>query len=128
MLPRDRPPCTGDGAQATSALLYLPTGISSDGLGNLFIADQGNAAIRRVNPDGVIMTVAGTLGIAGFLGANYIALIGVFGTLLLLSYPACRSSCTVCYSIIMTHSCILEPHFSSQVMEVKPRVPVYIAP
>ena len=39
----------GDGAAATSALLNDPSGVAVDRLGNLYIADTANAAIRKVN-------------------------------------------------------------------------------
>jgi uncharacterized protein (TIGR03437 family) len=58
---------TGDGGSATSAELYLVDAIAVDGQGNLFIADAYNNRVRRVAPDGIITTVAGT-GVAGFSG------------------------------------------------------------
>jgi sugar lactone lactonase YvrE len=58
---------SGDGGPATLAQLHLPTGVSSDGTGNLFIADSNNSRIRKVTPNGIINTVAGN-GIAGFGG------------------------------------------------------------
>jgi sugar lactone lactonase YvrE len=58
----------GDGGAATSASLNTPTRVAVDGSGNLFIADYGNARIRRVEAaSGVITTVAGN-GIWGFGG------------------------------------------------------------
>ncbi|PYY16171.1 MAG: hypothetical protein DMG60_15775, partial [Acidobacteria bacterium] len=39
----------GDGGAATNARLSSPTGIAVDSNGNLFIADTGNAVIRRVD-------------------------------------------------------------------------------
>ncbi|MDR2334034.1 MAG: putative Ig domain-containing protein [Burkholderiaceae bacterium] len=50
----------GDGAAATAAQLATPSGVAVDSSGNLFIADKGNNRIRKVNPGGVISTVAGT--------------------------------------------------------------------
>ncbi len=50
---------SGDGGQATSAMLYSPTDVAVDGAGNLFIADQGNNVIRLVTPAGQISTFAG---------------------------------------------------------------------
>jgi len=49
----------GDGAAATMAELYLPTGVFVDASGNLFIADRGNNRIRKVSTGGTITTVAG---------------------------------------------------------------------
>src|SRR5919198_123248 len=50
----------GDGGPATAARLYYPEGLAVDAAGNLFIADNGNHRIRKVSPDGIITTVAGS--------------------------------------------------------------------
>jgi uncharacterized protein (TIGR03437 family) len=50
---------SGDGGPATSASLYVPSGVAVDGSGNLFIADSGNNRIRKVSASGIITTVAG---------------------------------------------------------------------
>ncbi len=57
----------GDGGPGASAQLRKPAGIGIDGAGNLFIADTGNHRVRKVTPDGIIRTIAGT-GQAGFAG------------------------------------------------------------
>jgi hypothetical protein len=57
----------GDGGPATSARLSLPSGVTVDASGNLFIADYGHHRVRMVTPTGTISTVAGT-GQAGFAG------------------------------------------------------------
>lgn len=61
------PGFSGDGGAATSAQLNYPMGLCLDGAGNLYIADAGNARVRKMNPSGIISTVAGdgTLGDAG---------------------------------------------------------------
>jgi len=51
---------SGDGGPAVEASLNLPFGVAVDAAGNFFIADTDNHRIRRVTPDGVISTVAGT--------------------------------------------------------------------
>ena len=58
----------GDGGAATSAELDVPYGVAVDGLGDLYIADEDNNCIRRVDATtGIITTVAGN-GTAGFSG------------------------------------------------------------
>ena len=49
----------GDNGAATSASLYLPTGVAVDTSGNLIIADRRNQRIRMVGTNGIITTVAG---------------------------------------------------------------------
>ena len=58
---------SGDGGPALEAALNFPAGLTVDGKNNLYIADRNNHRIRKVSPDGVITTVAGT-GVAGFGG------------------------------------------------------------
>ena len=49
----------GDGGAATAAQLGFPRGVALDGAGNLYIADNSNGRIRKVDAAGVISTVAG---------------------------------------------------------------------
>ncbi len=59
----------GDGSYANTAKLAGPIGLAFDSLGDLFIADSGNNAIRRVDASsGIISTVAGSGGNAGYDG------------------------------------------------------------
>jgi glucose/arabinose dehydrogenase len=58
---------SGDGGAATSAQLNRPTGVEIDGSGNLYISDNTNNRIRKVDISGNISTVAGT-GTGGFSG------------------------------------------------------------
>jgi uncharacterized protein (TIGR03437 family) len=51
---------TGDGGQATDAVIGEPEGIALDHGGNLYIADRYHSTVRRVSPTGIISTVAGT--------------------------------------------------------------------
>ena len=57
----------GDGGPAKLAMLNQPEGVAVDASGNLYIADTDNNRIRKISPDGIITTVAGTE-IAGFSG------------------------------------------------------------
>ncbi|MBI4907204.1 MAG: hypothetical protein HY820_26505 [Acidobacteria bacterium] len=59
----------GDGGPAASALFFEPRNVVYDGLGNLFVTDNRNSRVRKITPDGVITTVAGT-GIRGASGAT----------------------------------------------------------
>jgi sugar lactone lactonase YvrE len=59
----------GDNIPATSANLSSPIGITFDSAGNLYIADFGNARVRKVDNLGNITTVAGN-GTAGYNGDN----------------------------------------------------------
>ncbi len=57
----------GDNGPAQSAQLNEPYGLVVDSAGNLYIADSQNNRIRKVDPSGVITTIAGT-GQLGFSG------------------------------------------------------------
>lgn len=57
----------GDGSAATSALISQPYSVAADASGNLYIADFGNARIRKVSASGTISTFAGT-GTSGYSG------------------------------------------------------------
>ena len=59
---------TGDGGPAAMARINTPLGLAFDASGNLYIADASNVAIRKIDTAGVITTVAGTPGSAGFSG------------------------------------------------------------
>jgi DNA-binding CsgD family transcriptional regulator/streptogramin lyase len=57
----------GDGGVATSARLNSPRALAVQSDGSIFIADTLNSRIRRVDPQGIITTVAGS-GEPGFSG------------------------------------------------------------
>src|SRR2546426_7262181 len=58
----------GDGGAATSASLNSPQSVALDASGNLYIADEANHRIRKVDAaSGIITTVAGN-GIQGYAG------------------------------------------------------------
>lgn len=58
---------TGNGAAATSATLASPSAVTFDSLGNEYIADADNHAVRMISTTGIISTFAGS-GIEGFSG------------------------------------------------------------
>jgi uncharacterized protein (TIGR03437 family) len=58
---------SGDGGPAVAAQLNFPYGLAVDAAGNLYIADLANNRVRRVSPDGAIVTIAGT-GVEGYSG------------------------------------------------------------
>jgi sugar lactone lactonase YvrE len=49
----------GDNGPAKDALFNGPFGIVADAAGNLYVADQGNGRIRRIDTNGTITTYAG---------------------------------------------------------------------
>lgn len=57
----------GDGGPAAMAILDLPVAVAFDPAGNLFITDQANQRIRRIDTAGMIDTFAGN-GMPGFSG------------------------------------------------------------
>jgi len=50
---------TGDGGPAINALVSNPRGVAVDGAGNVYISESGENRIRKVTPDGTIVTIAG---------------------------------------------------------------------
>jgi sugar lactone lactonase YvrE len=63
----------GDGGQATAAEINYPTGLAVDPSGNVYIADQYNNRIRKVNTSGIISTIAGNDNITGYSGDGGLA-------------------------------------------------------
>jgi NHL repeat len=58
---------SGDGDAATNASLKSPSGVAVDAYGNIFIADENDHRVRKVNTSGIITTVAGN-GIGSYSG------------------------------------------------------------
>jgi sugar lactone lactonase YvrE len=51
---------------AGAARFSLPLGVALDSAGNAYVSDSGNHTIRKVSPDGVVSTLAGVHGTAGY--------------------------------------------------------------
>ena len=63
----------GDGGFAIYAKLNEPREIVTDSQGNFYIADWFNKRVRKIDPNGIITTIAGN-GYSGFSGDNGLAI------------------------------------------------------
>jgi hypothetical protein len=59
---------SGDGGLALSASLSKPIDMAFDKAGNMYIAENGNAIIRKVSTSGIVSTFAGIPGSPGYTG------------------------------------------------------------
>ena len=57
----------GDGGAASLAKFNRPFRIRIDATGNIYVSEQGNNVIRKINTSGIITTIAG-IGTSGFSG------------------------------------------------------------
>ncbi len=69
---------SGNGGPASAAELNAPQGVIVDPAGNVYIADNQNAVIRKVNTSGIINTIAGN-GVQGYSGDGGSALSAEIG-------------------------------------------------
>ena len=83
---------SGDGGPANAATLRSPQGVAADSNGNVYIADEGNGVIRKVDSTGAITTFvttltasngftlsAGAFGLTTDSAGNLYAADGIFG-------------------------------------------------
>ena len=63
---------SGDGGQAVSANIALPVKGRLDNIGNYYFAEWDSNRVRKIDPNGIITTIAGT-GVPGFNGNNIAA-------------------------------------------------------
>jgi sugar lactone lactonase YvrE len=64
---------SADGLAADASQLDDPRGVAVDGAGNVYIAESGNDRVRRVGPDGILRTAAGSFA-GGFFGDGGLAI------------------------------------------------------
>jgi sugar lactone lactonase YvrE len=68
---------SGDGGPALQARFNHPSTLVQDAAGNLYVGDFNNHAVRKITPDGIVSTVAGT-GQWGFNGNGILATHALF--------------------------------------------------
>ena len=66
------PGYSGDNGAALSAKLCKPYGMATDSRGDLYFADAGNNAVRMIDTNGIISTIAG-IGTPGYSGDGSVA-------------------------------------------------------
>jgi sugar lactone lactonase YvrE len=58
----------GDEGPAIDAFLNFPSGLAVDGSGSLYVADKNNNEVRKIGPDGIIRTIAGSASLSFPIG------------------------------------------------------------
>src|SRR6185295_8658235 len=51
-------------ATGAAARFNFPWGVAADSAGNVYVADSGNSAIRRITPAGAVTTFAGNVNVS----------------------------------------------------------------
>jgi sugar lactone lactonase YvrE len=59
-----------DNGAGSMARFAQPSGLATDSAGNVYVADTVNHTIRKITPEGVVSTLAGTAGAIGFEDGN----------------------------------------------------------
>jgi sugar lactone lactonase YvrE len=54
----------------TLAKFFNPQGVAVDRSGNVYVADTGNQLIRKISTNGIVMTLAGSLGVNGMVNGS----------------------------------------------------------
>lgn len=67
---------SGDGGPATAAQVWFPDAVAIDDLGNIFISA---VAVRKIDPSGIITTIAGNATMGGYSGDGGPATAALFG-------------------------------------------------
>jgi uncharacterized protein (TIGR03437 family) len=67
-----KPGFGGDGGRAVNAMFFAPTGLATEKGGSVYVVDRQNDRVRKIDPQGVITTVAG-IGKFGFTGDGGLA-------------------------------------------------------
>ena len=60
----------GDRIPATTANIYNPSGIAFDATGNMYITEQSNHRVRKIDTKGYITTIVGNDSTSGYKGDN----------------------------------------------------------
>jgi sugar lactone lactonase YvrE len=58
----------GDGTLASAALFDRPSSVAFDDAGAMYVSDRMNEVVRRIGTDGIIESIVGTPGVAGYSG------------------------------------------------------------
>ena len=62
----------GDGILAYTTEISTPYGVVADAVGNIYFSDMQNNRIRKIDPCGIITTIAGVAGAGSYSGDNTI--------------------------------------------------------
>ena len=69
----------GDGKRATEASLMGPRAVCMDRLGNTYVCEREGNGVRKIDPEGILTTVAGAESVAGYSGDGGPALAATWG-------------------------------------------------